>query len=156
MVRRRHHRRCQGRDVIGGQFDNLTNRLLRKRLGKKKSEDMLMILKATATASNIIRPNFKPTRESIRTADTIGTTTMTKAGLVLSGLGGTPVKIGKSEVGADIEQYLFFGHQYALSTLKSESAYLQAITNAGVRGGANPLFRATSRAGTATASIAGC
>jgi N4-gp56 family major capsid protein len=127
--------------IIGGQFDNLVNRLLRKRLGKKKSEDMLMILKATATASNIIRPNFKPTRESLRTADTIGTTTITKAGLVLSGLGGTPVKIGKSEVGADIEQYLFFGHQYALSTLKSESAYLQAITNAGVRGGANPLFR---------------
>lgn len=127
--------------IIGGQFDNLVNRLLRKRLGKKKSEDMLMILKATATASNIVRPNFKPTRESLRTADTIGTPTITKAGLVLSGLGGTPVKIGKSDVGADIEQYLFFGHQYALSTLKSEAAYLQALQSAGVRGGANPLFR---------------
>ena len=54
--------------VIGSQFDNIVNRLLRKRLGKKKSEDMLMILKASATASNIIRPNFKPTREALKTA----------------------------------------------------------------------------------------
>lgn len=127
--------------VIGGQFDNLVNRLLRKRLGKKKSEDMLMVLKATATASNIVRPNFKATRESLRTADTVGTTTITRAGLTLSGLGGTPVKIGKSDVGADIEQYLFFGHQYALASIKSETAYLQALQYAGVRGGANPLFK---------------
>jgi N4-gp56 family major capsid protein len=127
--------------IIGGQFDNLVNRLLRQRLGKKKTEDMLMILKASATASNIVRPNFKPTRESLRTADTVGTTTITKAGLVLSGLGGTPVKIGKSDVGADIEQYLFFGTQFGLSSLRSEPAYLAAVTNAFTRGASNPLFR---------------
>jgi N4-gp56 family major capsid protein len=127
--------------VMGGQFDNMTNGLLRKRLGKKKSEDMLMVLKASATASNIVRPNFKATRETLRTADTIGTTTITKAGLVLSGLGGTPVKISKSKVGADIEHFLFFGNQYALATLRTESAYLAAVSQAGVRGDENPLFR---------------
>lgn len=127
--------------VIGGQWDNLTNRMLRNRLGKKKSEDMLMILKASASASNIVRPNFKATRETLRSADTIGTNTITKSGLVLSGLGGTPVTIAKSKTGADIEEFLFFGHQYALSTLKSESAYLQALSYAGVRGDGNPLFK---------------
>jgi N4-gp56 family major capsid protein len=127
--------------VIGSQFDNLANMLLRKRLGKKKSEDMLMILKATATASNIVRPNFKASRETLRSADTVGTTTITRAGLTLSGLGGTPVKVGKSAVGADIEMFLFFGHQYGLSSLKSETAYLEALKYAGVRGGQNPLFK---------------
>jgi N4-gp56 family major capsid protein len=127
--------------VIGSQFDNLSNQLLRKRLGKKKSEDMLMILKATATASNIVRPNFKSTREALRSADTVGTTTITRAGLTASGLGATPVKVGKSGVGADIEMYLLFGHQYGLSSLKSESAYLQALQYAGVRGDANKLFK---------------
>lgn len=127
--------------VIGSQFDNLSNMLLRKRLGKKKSEDMIMILKATATSSNIIRPNFKPTRESLRSADTVGTTTITRAGLAASGLGATPVRVGKSREGADIEMYLFFGHQYGLSAIKSESAYLQALQNAGVRGDSNVLFK---------------
>lgn len=132
--------------VIGSQFDNIVNVLLRKRLGKKKTEDMLMVLKATATASNIIRPNFKSTREQLRSADTIGTQTIVKASLVLSGLGGIPVKIETSSrqsggaVKSFIEEFLFFGHQYALATLKAEPAYLQALQNAGMRGDKNPLF----------------
>ena len=127
--------------VVGSQFDNMANILLRKRLGKKKTEDMLMTLKAQATSSNIVRPNFKTTRESLRSADTVGTTTVTRSGLTLSGLGGIPVKLGKSRTGADIEMYLFFGHQYALASLKSEAAYLQALRDAGVRGDGNVLFK---------------
>lgn len=127
--------------VIGGQFDNIVNGLLRKRLGKKKTEDMLMVLKATASASNIVRPNNKSTRELLRTADTIGTVTITKSGLVCSSLGGKPVKIETSTEGAPIEEFLFFGHQYALATLKTEAAYLAALQNAGVRGDRNPLFK---------------
>lgn len=126
--------------VIGGSFDNLANSLLRKRLGKKKSEDMLMILKSSAVASNTVRPNFKSTREALRTADVVNTPTITKAGLIISGLGGKPVKVAKSSAGADIEQFLFFGHQFGLASLPTETAYLQAITNAGVRGKMNPIF----------------
>ncbi len=127
--------------VVGSQFDNMANILLRKRLGKKKTEDMLMTLKATATSSNIVRPNFKTTRESLKSADTVGTTTITRSGLTLSGLGGIPTKLGKSRTGADIEMYLFFGHQYGLASLKSEAAYLQALRDAGVRGDGNVLFK---------------
>jgi N4-gp56 family major capsid protein len=127
--------------VIGGQYDTIINASLRARLGKKKTEDMLMILKATATASNIVRPNFKSTREQLRTADTVGTTTIAKSGLVLSGLGGKPVTVSKSSTGAKIEEFLFFGHQYALQSIKSEAAYLAAVTNAGVRGANNPIFK---------------
>lgn len=126
--------------VIGSQFDNLVNMLLRKRLGKKKTEDMLMVLKATASARNTVRPNFKATRELLKSADTVGTTTLTKSGLVLSGLGGTPVKVAKAKAGGDVEQFLFFSSQYALATLRSETAYLQALQYAGARGDTNPLF----------------
>jgi N4-gp56 family major capsid protein len=127
--------------VIGRKFDNISNVLLRKRLGKKLSEDMMMTLKSSATSSNTVRPNFKATRELLKTADTLGTTTITKAGLVLSGLGGTPVTIARSKTGAPIEQFLLFGHQYALATLRSETAYLQALQYAGARGDINPLFK---------------
>lgn len=127
--------------VIGAQFDNLVNMLLRKRLGKKKTEDMLMVLKATASARNIVRPNFKSTRELLKTADTVGTTTITKSGLVLSGLGGKPVKVATTKVGSDVEEFLFFSSQYGLSTLRAETAYLQALQFAGARGDTNPLFK---------------
>ena len=75
----------------------------------------------------------------MKTADTVGTQTILKAGLLLSGLGGIPVKIETStreSAGKEksfIEEFLFFGHQYALATLKSETAYLQALQNAGRR-----------------------
>lgn len=127
--------------VIGSQFDNVVNMLLRKRLGRKKTEDMIMTLKQAASASNTLRPNNKTTRESLRTADVVATTTITKAGLQLSGLGGIPAKLGKSKVGADIERFLFFGNQYALSSLGSETAYLQALQYAGERGDNNPIFK---------------
>lgn len=127
--------------VVGSQFDNMANILLRKRIGKKKTEDMLMTLKASATSSNIVRPNFKTTRESLKSADTVGTTTITRSGLTLSGLGGIPTKLGKSKTGADVEMYLFFGHQYGLASLKSEAAYLQALRDAGLRGDSNALFK---------------
>jgi N4-gp56 family major capsid protein len=127
--------------VIGSQFDNVVNMLLRKRLGRKKSEDMIQTLKQAASSSNTMRPNFKSTREQLRTADVVSTTTITKAGLQLSGLGGVPVKLGKSKVGADVERFLFFGNQYALSSLGSETAYLQALQYAGERGDNNPLFK---------------
>lgn len=127
--------------VIGSQFDNLANMMLRKRLGRKKQEDMLMVLRANAQTTNTARPNFKPSRESLRSNDVFGTSLITKAGLILSSLGGKPVKIGKDEAGAPIESYLMFGHQHGMLPLSSESNYLEAQRHAAVKGGSNVLFR---------------
>lgn len=127
--------------VIGSQFDNLANNLLRTRLGKKKQEDMLHVLKDSALSSNTCRPNNKSTREALRSTDVIGTKVITKAGLILSGLGGKPVKIGKGAQGDPIEQFLFFSHQHALEPLGSESNYLEAQRHAADRGASNVLFK---------------
>lgn len=132
---------AQEETVIGSQFDNVVNMLLRQRLGRKKSEDMMMTLKQAASASNTTRPNFKSTREQLRTADVPSTVTITKSGLQLSGLGGIPAKLGKSKTGAQVERYVFFGNQYALAPLASETAYLQALQYAQERGDNNPLFK---------------
>lgn len=127
--------------VIGSQFDNLCNSLLRARLGRKKSEDLMMVLKSSATGSNTTRPNNKATRELLKSADVVSTTTITKSGLILSGLGGKPAKLGPANSGARNERFLFFSSQYALSTLPTESAYLQALQYAGERGDGNPIFK---------------
>lgn len=127
--------------VIGSQFDNLANMMLRKRLGRKKQEDMLMVLRANAQSTNTARPNFKASREALRSNDVFGTALISKAGLILSSLGGKPVKLGKDESGAPIESYLMFGHQYGMLPLTSESNYLEAQRHAAVKGGSNVLFR---------------
>jgi hypothetical protein len=134
---------AQEETVIGSQFDNLSNKLLRTRLGRKISEDLMMNLIAAAKAAgiNLVRPNFKATRDTLKTADVFNTPTITRAGLILSGLGAKPVGTIKNGAGGFVEQFLFFGTQFGLSALGSESAYLQALQYAENRGKGNPIFR---------------
>jgi hypothetical protein len=127
--------------VIGSQFDNLVNMMLRKRLGRKLSEDMMMNLKSSAIANNTVRPNFKTAREQLKTADVPLTTTITKSGMVLSALGGRPVKTIRNAAGGDVEQYLFFSTQWGTVSLSTETAYLQALQYAAERGSGNKIFR---------------
>jgi hypothetical protein len=133
----------QEETVIGSQFDNLSNKLLRTRLGRKISEDLMMTLRTAAIAGgvNMVRPNFKASRELLKTADVFNTPTITKGGLVLSGLGGKPVGTIKNDAGGFVEQFLFFGTQFGLAPLGSETAYLQALQYAENRGKGNPIFR---------------
>lgn len=130
--------------VIGSQFDNVVNQLLRKRLGKKKTDDMMKRLVqdtlALAGARNIMRPNNKSSRDQLLSADVVSTPVISKAGLLASSNGASTVKVGKSKAGAPIEQFLFFTNQFATPDLKRESAYLQARQNGSERGDANTLF----------------
>jgi len=134
---------AQEETVVGSQWDNLSNKLLRARLGRKISEDMMMGLRAAAFTSgiNLIRPNFKSSRDALKSADVMSTPTITKAGLVLSGLGGKPVGTIKNPAGGFVEQFLFFGTQFGFSPLNTETAYLQALQYAENRGNGNPIFR---------------
>lgn len=132
---------AQEETVIGSQFDNLVNMLLRQRLGRKITEDLMMNLKSNAIANNTIRPNNKATREALKSADQVATTTITKAGLVLSALGGKPVKTIKNKAGGDVEQFLFFSSQWGTQALAGETAYLQALQYAAERGVQNQIFR---------------
>ena len=129
--------------VIGSQFDNLSNKLLRTRLGRKISEDLMksLVNAAQVAGLNLVRPNFKGGRDLLKSADVISTSTITKGGLVLSGMGGKPVGTIKNSAGGMVEQFLFFGTQYAFAPLGSESAYLQALQYAENRGKGNPIFR---------------
>lgn len=134
---------AQEETVVGSQWDNLSNKLLRARLGRKISEDLMMgLIQAAKTSGiNMVRPNFKGSRDLLKSADVMSTNTITKSGLVLSGLGGKPVGTIKNDAGGFVEQFLFFGTQFAFAPLGSESAYLQALQYAENRGKGNPIFR---------------
>lgn len=134
---------AQEETVIGAQWDNVANKLLRARLGRKISEDMMMKLREAGLANNtnLTRPNFKGSRELLKSADVVSTTTITKSGLILSGLGGKPITTIRNTAGGDVEQFLFFSSQFALSSLGTETAYLDALKYASERGKGNPIFR---------------
>jgi N4-gp56 family major capsid protein len=129
--------------VIGSQWDNLANKLLRMRLGRKISEDLKknLITAATSAGINLIRPNFKASREALKSADVVNTPVITRSGLLASGNGAKPVGTIRNPGGGMIEQFLFFGNQLALANLKSETAYLDAVKYAQQRGNGNPIFK---------------
>jgi hypothetical protein len=127
--------------VIGSQFDQLVNAMLRKRAGRKKTEDCLMTMRGYAQSSNTVRPNFKPTREALKTADVVTTSVIRKAGLVLSGLGGTPMQLASGKAGDSVEQFLFLGTQYGLDPLNGDTNYLEALRHAAEKGQVNPMFK---------------
>jgi hypothetical protein len=102
---------------------------------------MGLIQAAKTSGINMVRPNFKGGRDLLKSADVMSTNTITKSGLVLSGLGGKPVGTIKNDAGGFVEQFLFFGTQFAFAPLGSESAYLQALQYAENRGKGNPIFR---------------
>lgn len=134
---------AQEETVIGSQWDNLANKLLRNRLGRKVSEDLKMNLISSARTSglNLIRPNFKGSRELLKSADVVNTPVITRSGLIASGMGAKPVGTIRNPGGGMIEQFLFFGNQLALANLKSETAYLDAVKYAEQRGKGNPIFK---------------
>lgn len=126
--------------VIGSQFDQNVNELLRKRLGKKKTDDLMKRLVADATSSNTVRPNYKTSREALKTTDVVSTSLVTKAGVVASSNGARAMTTGRSEAGAPIEKYLFFSNQFAMIDLKTESSYLEAVRMGQERGNKNEIF----------------
>jgi N4-gp56 family major capsid protein len=134
---------AQEETVVGSQWDNLANKLLRNRLGRKVSEDLKknLIVAAQTSGINLIRPNFKNSREALKSADVVNTPVITRSGLVASGNGAKPVGTIRNPGGGMIEQFLFFGNQLALAPLKSETAYLDAVKFAQQRGDGNPIFK---------------
>jgi N4-gp56 family major capsid protein len=134
---------AQNETVIGAQFDNVANKLLRMRLGRKISEDMMenLINAASTSGVNITRPNYKPNREALKSADVVNTPVITASGLLLSSLGGRPVTTIRNTAGGLVEQFLFFSTQFALAPLATETAYLQALQFGSYRGQGNPIFR---------------
>lgn len=138
--------------VIGKQWDNLANRLLRDRLGLKKSNDLkkrliheALVLRfgcqnTTPSGRNVVRPNNKLTRESLLTTDVVSTPLITRSGLVARSNGARKARIGKSKSGHEFSRFTFFTNEFATPDLRNESAYLQARTHAAERGDGNTLF----------------
>lgn len=126
--------------IIGGKWDRISSIYLRKNLGAKKTDDMLMELFARATDRNTIRPNNKASRDALRTADVFSTSLILRGQNVLTSLGAKPAALGKASAGHQIRKFLFLNTQFGLESLKTSQTYLDGITHGDNRGEMNALF----------------
>lgn len=126
--------------VIGAQWDKNASMFLRRNLGIKKTDDMLMELRARATARNTVYAGNKASVAALRTADTFSTATVTRVGSVLTSLSAKPITIGRSAGGNPIRKFMLLNTQFGLESFLNSTSYLDYIANADDRGALNALF----------------
>lgn len=127
--------------IIGSKWDRNASMFLRRNLGIKKTDDMLMELRARANDRNTVRPNNKTTTAQLRTADTFSTATVLRAASSLTSLSAKPVMLGRVKgTNQPIRKFLMLGTQFGLESFRNSSTYLDGLTNADERGVLNSLF----------------
>lgn len=131
---------AQNETVVGSKWDKAALAFLSRNLRMKKVDDMLMELRARATARNILFANGAANAASMLSTNVFSTSTVTRAASVLTSLGGKPVHIGKSAAGAPIRQFVFLGTNLALEAFRNSQSYLEAVHHADVRGIHNSQF----------------
>lgn len=130
---------AQAETIVGSEWDRMNSPMLEQRVGHKKSTDMQIVLRESSSSDNTVFPNGK-TLATLKTADTFQTSVITKAGIVLSGNGANPMLVAQDPKRGRVEGYTFIGAHTSISSLYSDSVYLSAVENAGVRGMENPVF----------------
>lgn len=126
--------------MIGSTFDRTASMILRRNLGIKKTDDMLMELLIRATDRNTVRPNNKGSQAALRSADYFQTTTITDAKEVLTANGAKPIKLGRASSGHEIRKFMFMNTQFGLKSMLNSSSFIDGVTNADERGAVNALF----------------
>ncbi len=109
----------------------------------RRQNDMFMLWRRYADATNTIRPNDRATTDALLTGDTINTTIISDVASLLKTRGAPAAKINKTTVGkfsADVLSYIILASDRFLTPLKSNSVYLQSLRDAGVRGNENLIW----------------
>lgn len=126
--------------VMGGSWDQ------RNQLNLGEWNDWMTYLDYEAemirrqTSDNTVYANNKVSIETLRSADTFGTATITRCSGKLNTLGGLPLK---DLAGPDSQRepsYWFQTNQYAVDALRGSSTWQQLLADAQVRGSDNSLF----------------
>ena len=147
---------------IYGNFDNRARPKLADWAGRKKQRDMKMklILAADpnrnptgngassdpilgAPGTNIFRPNFKTSKEAVKSADTINYALIEASAMLCNTNGGAAANLIKNpaskKIDNELRRYLFFGTDTGLYSLKLDGRYNNVLLQASAREGSNPL-----------------
>lgn len=132
--------------ATGKLLESTIWKALSEKLGLRKQYEMMLVYirdaktAAAAGFSIVMRPNSRATRDTITSTDTLTTSMFNQSKAMLSGIGGRPVDMSKSSSGSDVLKFLVFTGQDHMASVRDSASWQTAITNAGVRGDANPQF----------------
>ncbi len=125
--------------AAGGKLEYTIYKLLGKKFGRQKQADMLMALRNQANG-NVFRVGNRATINDILKTDLYSTSAVTQAQARARGLGAREVGIVKSKSGAELQRYIAFAVQDAMSEIRNSSTWITAIQNAANREDNNPQF----------------
>lgn len=128
----------------GASYEEACAILLGNWFGRKKQDHALWILRQRAVGLNTYFAGGKTNVDKLLSTDVVGVSTITEAASLAKSRGAKATKLDMNKVGATIQKLLFFGTDITLKTLKTNSAYFYALTEAGKSigrdGENNPLW----------------
>ena len=125
--------------ATGKSLETVLLGMLSRKLGRKRMYDMMQSLIKKANG-NILRPNNRTSRDTIRYTDTLTPAFLVSAKARLQGLGGRPVDMSKSKSGSPVLNYLAFVGQDAMTNIRNSSSYQNSLNNAAAKSNDNPIF----------------
>lgn len=125
--------------ATGSSVKGEVMRLLKQKLGRKRMNDMKMMLKLQGSG-NTIYPNQRKTLASLTGLDTMSPTLITNAKPQWQRLGGTPFEIARDKNRSPVYSCMAYIPDAAMTSIRNNSSYQAAQTNAGIRGDENTLF----------------
>lgn len=126
--------------ATGKSLETVLLGMLSKKLGRKRMWDMMVSLIKKANG-NIMRPNGRTSRDTIRHTDTLTPAFLVSAKARLQGLGARPADMSRSPSGSPVLHYLVFAGQDAMTNIRNSSSYQNALNQAAVRSNSeNPQF----------------
>lgn len=125
----------------GKTIDQLSAQIMSDWYGHKEQDDIQVVIRNTilinAPEQNVVRVGLRATDDDIQLGDTLDTDTLELGKQQLIGMGAEELQMDTDRSGAEIPQFMFFGPDVLTRGLRQNTAFLQQLREAGVRGDGN-------------------
>ena len=130
--------------MLGSNYDERVRRGLQYLHGRKRNDDILRRLIKRSSGRNLAFPlaSSTLTRATLKSANTLDVSLLTRLPHKLSGNGAHPMSLGQTNSGGGrVRNYMLMASQYALADLQQDPVYSDALRDGDVRGNQNALFK---------------
>ena len=145
-------KQAKNNTIVFSSFDNDARKWLAEWFGRKKQNDakMKLILASDpgrnpgASGLNVIRPNYKTSREALRSGDVVSVALRDNSRVLANTNGAMAANLIKNHASKKIDnslrRYTFFATDTNLISLNQDSRYQNIVKDARERGESNPLI----------------
>lgn len=126
--------------AAGKQLESTSLRLLGKKMGINR-QNMMMMKLFKQSGAFFYRPNNRASTNALLSTDVLSLNEATVAREQLGRRGAQSVQSSLGPNGSPIDGYLIFGGRTAFLPIRNDDGFQLALSNGGVRGNNNPLFK---------------